>query len=127
SILKHAYAAADLFVMPNIPVQGDMEGFGIVLLEANMANTPAVAADLEGIRGVIGQGKNGYRGPSRNVKEFADKIDELTNGINSECSDGASSYVKKHFEWDYDAVQYVEYLEDGIRENAYHYIIFVIN
>src|SRR5699024_6054395 len=118
SILKHAYAAADLFVMPNIPVQGDMEGFGIVLLEANMANTPAVAADLEGIRDVIAQGKNGYRVPSRNAKEFADKIDELTNGSYTEFSERARSYVKKHFNWNYVAGQYVEYLEDVIRENA---------
>jgi phosphatidyl-myo-inositol dimannoside synthase len=31
SILNAAYAGADLFIMPNIPVEGDMEGFGIVL------------------------------------------------------------------------------------------------
>lgn len=26
---------ADLFVMPNVPVEGDMEGFGLVALEAS--------------------------------------------------------------------------------------------
>jgi phosphatidylinositol alpha-1,6-mannosyltransferase len=31
-LLNVCYAAADLFIMPNIPVPGDMEGFGIVLL-----------------------------------------------------------------------------------------------
>jgi phosphatidyl-myo-inositol dimannoside synthase len=65
-MLNTCYAAADLFVMPNIPVEGDMEGFGIVLLEANRAGVPAVASDLEGIRDVIEPGENGYRVPHGN-------------------------------------------------------------
>ena len=56
-ILKQAYSATDLFIMPNIPVPGDMEGFGIVLLEANLAAAPVVATDLEGIKDVVENGK----------------------------------------------------------------------
>ncbi|MDZ7682333.1 MAG: glycosyltransferase [Fodinibius sp.] len=81
-VLKQAYAAADLFVMPNIPVEGDMEGFGIVLLEANMARTPAVAADLEGIKDVISQGDNGYRVSTLEADQFAKRVQSmLSNGL----------------------------------------------
>ena len=62
-ILQHAYDASDLFVMPNIPVAGDMEGFGVVILEANEARTPVIASDLEGLQDVVQNGLNGFKVP----------------------------------------------------------------
>lgn len=44
------YNAADIFVMPNQPIPGDMEGFGIALLEAVSVGLPVVGTDMEGIR-----------------------------------------------------------------------------
>ena len=58
--LRDLLAAADLFVMPNVPVAGDMEGFGVVMLEAALSGTPVVASRLEGIRDVVVDGENGF-------------------------------------------------------------------
>ena len=44
-LLATLYSGADLFVMPNIPVPGDMEGFGVVMLEAGLNGLPVLAAD----------------------------------------------------------------------------------
>ncbi len=38
-----------LFVMPNVPIAGDMEGFGIVCAQAAMRGLPVAAARLEGV------------------------------------------------------------------------------
>ncbi|NGP88283.1 glycosyltransferase family 4 protein [Aliifodinibius halophilus] len=113
-VLQQAYAAADLFVMPNVPVPGDMEGFGIVLLEANMAETPAVAANLEGIKDVITQGKNGYRVPALDAETFAAKIDEVLTGPLEQFSKGTRTYVQEQFSWQHVAQQYVDYLDEKI-------------
>jgi len=50
---------ADLFVMPNVPVVGDAEGFGLVALEASMCGLPVAVAGMEGIIDAIIDGANG--------------------------------------------------------------------
>ena len=54
------YNGADLFIMPNIPVPNDMEGFGLVMLEAGMCGLPVIASNIEGIADVITEGANGH-------------------------------------------------------------------
>lgn len=113
-ILQKAYAAADVFIMPNIPIEGDMEGFGIVLLEANLASTPAVAADLEGIKDVVENGKNGYKIPVRDSEAFASKIDETLNMNYLALSNSSRNYVIQNFAWNRVAEQYISYLNKVI-------------
>lgn len=109
-LLQKAYAAADLFVMPNIPIEDDMEGFGIVLLEANLASTPAVATDLEGIKDVVENGKNGYKIPVKNSEAFASKIDETLNVNYLALSNSSRNYAIQNFAWNRVAERYISYL-----------------
>jgi glycosyltransferase involved in cell wall biosynthesis len=51
--LKVLYNTADLFIMPNIHVPGDMEGFGTVALEASCVGMPVIASNLEGISDAV--------------------------------------------------------------------------
>lgn len=110
-VLMDAYSAADMFIMPNIPVPGDMEGFGIVLLEANLANTPAVASDLEGIRDVIEQGQNGYRVPHSSADQFAKKVDDVLVNELEDLMKRSRDYVVGRFSWSQVAGRYVEFLQ----------------
>ena len=72
--LEALYRGADLFIMPNRPTPGDMEGFGVVMLEAGLCGLPTVAARLEGIRDVITEGVNGHLVESGDARAFADAI-----------------------------------------------------
>ncbi len=111
-ILNAAYAASDLFVMPNIPVEGDMEGFGIVLLEANSAGVPAVASDLEGIKDVIKDGVNGHKTPALNAERFAEKIDDILSENLETISESSRTYVLEKFSWDFVISQYLNFLHE---------------
>lgn len=115
-MLRKAYAAADVFIMPNIPVEGDMEGFGIVLLEANLASTPAVAADLEGIKDVVSNGENGFKVPVRDSDTFASRIDEILSSEYESTSQKSKEYVEQNFAWNKVAEQYISYLNKVINQ-----------
>ncbi|WP_431837322.1 glycosyltransferase family 4 protein [Cellulomonas sp. Y8] len=50
---------ADVFVQPNIAVPGDLEGFGLVAVEAAVRGSLVLAADLEGLRDAVLPGATG--------------------------------------------------------------------
>jgi phosphatidylinositol alpha-1,6-mannosyltransferase len=119
-LLRKSYAAADVFIMPNIPVEGDMEGFGIVMLEANLASTPAVAADLEGIKDVISNGENGFKVAVRDSDTFATKIDKVLTSDYSTLSESSRNYVEQNFAWERVADRYISYLGEVIKDHSTH-------
>jgi glycosyltransferase involved in cell wall biosynthesis len=54
------FAGCDLFVMPNLPVPNDTEGFGLVAIEASNSGALVVASRLEGIIDAVTDGATGY-------------------------------------------------------------------
>jgi phosphatidylinositol alpha-1,6-mannosyltransferase len=61
---------ADVFVQPNIRVSGDMEGFGLVTVEAAMRGAPVVAAALEGILDAVVDGVTGVLLPPEDTESW---------------------------------------------------------
>jgi phosphatidylinositol alpha-1,6-mannosyltransferase len=72
--LQRVYQGSDLFVMPNVRVAGDMEGFGLVLVEAGLCGLPVIASRLEGIADVVTEGENGHLVESADADGFRDAI-----------------------------------------------------
>jgi L-malate glycosyltransferase len=93
--------AAAAFIMPNIQVPGDMEGFGLVCLEACMCGAPVFAADIDGIPAAIQHGKNGRLLPSGNAAAWVSALhDFLQHKKEPNEIIRASAYTKDHFSWD---------------------------
>jgi phosphatidylinositol alpha-1,6-mannosyltransferase len=111
--LKELYQGADLFIMPNIPVDGDMEGFGIVMLEAGVNGLPAVAARLEGIKEVITDDANGWFVESGDVPGYVERILSLDGDRDALAALSARSreHVARTFGWDAVASHYLTALE----------------
>jgi phosphatidyl-myo-inositol dimannoside synthase len=68
---------ADIFLAPNVPVAGDMEGFGLVTVEAAMRGTLVVAADLEGIKDAVVPGRTGILLPPGDVTAWVSELTSL--------------------------------------------------
>lgn len=68
---------ADLFVMPNLPVEGDYEGFGLVALEAVMSGTMSIASRIDGIPSAITEDKNGILLEPGNTSQWLSTIQEM--------------------------------------------------
>jgi len=71
------YNAADIFIMPNMTVPGDMEGFGIVVLEAGSCGLPVIACNIEGIKDAVIDGKTGYLVGEGDVEGFLRGIRDM--------------------------------------------------
>lgn len=96
-----AYAAADLFVMPNRTVPGDAEGFGIVAIEAAGRGLPVLTTGIEGLQEAITDGKNGLyfseqdaRAAARLVQRSMDDVEGL-----KDLSRSAAAFTLEHFSW----------------------------
>jgi phosphatidyl-myo-inositol dimannoside synthase len=114
--LRALYRGADLFVMPNVPVRGDIEGFGVVMLEAGMSGMPVIASDLEGISDVIHEGENGHLLAPRDAEAFARVILGYLgdpSGV-ARASERAAAYTAEHFGWRAIADRYVGHLAERL-------------
>jgi phosphatidyl-myo-inositol dimannoside synthase len=111
------YRGADLFVMPNVPIRGDMEGFGVVMLEAGMCGLPVVAADLEGISDVVREGQNGHLLPPQDADAFAAAVRAYRGRPErvAEAARRAAGYTAAHFGWPAIADRYVRLLDEHLR------------
>lgn len=92
-------------VMPNIPSpnETDVEGFGIVAVEAGSQGIPLIAADIEGLHDAVRHGETGFLLPSGDARAWQKQIEILMNWGESErrkFAVGASDAVAKHYSWD---------------------------
>jgi glycosyltransferase involved in cell wall biosynthesis len=96
--LTALYNAADIFVMPNIHVPNDIEGFGIVAIEAASCGATVVASDLDGIADAVIDGMNGYLVPAGDASAYICVITrELTN--RSQSPSAIRRYTLQHYSW----------------------------
>jgi phosphatidyl-myo-inositol dimannoside synthase len=93
----------DVFLMPNIRVPGDMEGFGLVAIEAALRGTPVVAADLEGIRDAIVDGVTGILLPSGDPGVWIATVNRLTAVPDGLAKCGAEFAVQARRLYSHDA------------------------
>ena len=95
------YNASDIFIMPNITVPGDVEGFGIVALEAGSCGLPVVTSNIQGLRDAVINGKTGYLVEEGDVEGFVEKIE----GMNLD-KDQIREIVNSKFNWSRISAQY---------------------
>ena len=96
------YAACDVFVMPNRQIGPDVEGFGIVFLEAGAAGKPVIGGQSGGTGEAIRDGVNGVRVDGENVEAIAAAIIELLadSGKARAMGERGKRWVETTFTWE---------------------------
>lgn len=80
-IREQLLRGADLFVQPNVRVRGDMEGFGLVVLEAAMRGTLTVASGIEGILDAVMDGRTGILLPAEDEDAWVRRLSLLVSDV----------------------------------------------
>lgn len=79
-VLSNCYAAAAALVFPLIRVSGDVEGFGMVAIEAAASGTPTVAFPVGGVVDAVADGVNGILVPEGDYEAFAHAVVSICRG-----------------------------------------------
>lgn len=101
---------SDIFIQANVPVSGDIEGFGFVVLEAASTGLPVVASKLEGLKDAIHDHENGLLADSEHPESFKRIILSLlvNDTVRKNFGEKAREYTTKHFHWQSISKQYAE-------------------
>ena len=96
------YKMADLFIMPSITKNNDIEGFGIVFLEANYFKVPVIGTATGGMSEAIIDGGTGFLIKQNDIDDLVEKIIFLYNNElkRKEMGENGFNRVIRDFKWE---------------------------
>ena len=96
SDLSMYYRNADLFMLlSENQVDGDVEGYGIVALEANEHGLPVIGAKFCGVEDAVDDGNSGYLVNGNNVDEICNAVVKCIEE-KERLTDGSKRWAEKH-------------------------------
>lgn len=100
--LQKLYAGAEIFALTPREIDGDIEGFGIVYLEAAAYGVPAVGTVTGGVPEAVIHDKTGLLAPPDNAKVTAIALMQLlaNSDLRRKLGRGAQMRVQQEFTWE---------------------------
>jgi phosphatidylinositol alpha-1,6-mannosyltransferase len=98
--LSRAYYESDLFILPVRDIPGDIEGFGMVIIEAASYGLPTISFSSGGVRDAIHHQYSGILVKKNNYKVFSDVIIGYLQGQTSEVTASNCVNHAKKFSWE---------------------------
>lgn len=117
--LPEYYRLCDVMVMPNSEDSGDIEGFGMVFLEANAVGRPVVGCLSGGTREAVLNGETGYLVQPDDTRELTAALErlltdqELCRRLGSQGMERA----RNQFDWSSRARRVLELTEATVQRN----------
>lgn len=95
------YQQCDLFILPNRTIGNDIEGFGMVLVEAQACAKPVIAGDSGGTKETMLLGESGYVIDCTSSALIADKINQHLGNpeLLSKMGLVGRAHVEKELDW----------------------------
>jgi phosphatidylinositol alpha-1,6-mannosyltransferase len=80
----------------------DVEGLGIVYLEASATGLPVVCGDSGGAPDAVREGETGFVVPGRDVSAVADRLGQLLrdDALRSRMGAAGRAWVERDWRWD---------------------------
>lgn len=120
--LPDVYAALDVFAMPcRTRLLGlDVEGLGIVYLEAQAGGVPVVAGSSGGAPETVLDGESGMVVDGRDDEAIAGALDRLLGNGELRRRWGAAGreHVQRHWSWDVIAGRFASLLDEVVEEDG---------
>ncbi len=104
-------AQSTLFLLPSvIAPDGDRDGIPTVLIEAMYLKTPVIGSRISGIPELVCDGVNGFLTEPGNVKQIAEKMNELLSNksLRIEIGEQAREKVEKEFNIEDSVIKLIE-------------------
>lgn len=100
--LAECYQQCDLFVLPNRDLDGDIEGFGMVLLEAQACGKPVIAGSTGGTAETMSTPETGLLVDVEEHQELVRVLTDLLIDPERLQTMGtrARSWIEERFDWD---------------------------
>jgi phosphatidylinositol alpha-1,6-mannosyltransferase len=122
--LVECFQQCDLFILPNRRIGGDIEGFGMVLLEAQACGRPVLAGDSGGTAETINAPHTGWTLDCTDVTTLSTAVSDLIGDENrrKEMGTAAREWVRAQFAWNaairpaasiFDQLQLVEHAREA--------------
>jgi glycosyltransferase involved in cell wall biosynthesis len=115
SSLPSIYQSAEIVIFPSIiDAKGDMEGFGLVIVEALGCECAVIASDLPAIHDIIIDNKTGLIVEQKNVQQIAHKIIYLLDHPDIKHSLGKEGrrYVLDRYDYEITARKYCDLFKE---------------
>lgn len=103
-----ALHAATVFLLPTRSDGTDVEGFGLVFLEAAVAGLPVVAGEGGGVAEAVEDGKTGFVVQPRDPQAVAEAVRRLLDDqeLRTRMSNTARERVAREFQWEKQLEEY---------------------
>ena len=103
--LSQAYFAADVHVFPVRDIPGDVEGFGMVAIEAAAHGLPTVAFAVGGVPDAVADKCSGYLVPPGHYDMFSERVCQLLDAREEKSMRDGCQRFAQEFSWDKFAVK----------------------
>lgn len=99
--LSAAYAAADACIFPLRQMPGDVEGFGMVAVEAAAHGLATVAFDVGGVADAVSDGVSGWLVQAGDYVAFAERVVQVLSEERSPQHGANARAFARGFDWHY--------------------------
>ncbi len=117
-VRNNFYKLSDVFIMPSITKKSEIEGFGIVFLEANYFNLPVIGTASGGIVEAIVDGETGFLIKPNDLDDLIDKVLVLYTDEDKrkKMGEAGKQRVIQEYSWEKIIDDYIHVFESVIKE-----------